>query len=112
MLVATVESSHSKALSIIAPLMAMVIQLAITRSREYLADETGARTIKDPLALASALQKIEKNVHNNPFARMGKTEATAHLFISNPLKASAFLELFSTHPSTENRVKRLKEMKL
>ncbi|MDP3698285.1 MAG: zinc metalloprotease HtpX [Nanoarchaeota archaeon] len=99
-------------LAIIAPIMAMIIQLAITRSREYLADETGAHLSKDPLALASALQKIEKSVHNHPFARMGKTEATAHLFISNPLKASAFLELFSTHPSTENRVKRLKEMKV
>ena len=99
-------------LAIIAPIMAMVIQLAISRSREYQADETGAHLSKDPLALASALEKIEKNVHNHPFARMGKTEATAHLFISNPLKASAFLELFSTHPSTENRVKRLKEMKV
>src|SRR3989344_69349 len=99
-------------LAIIAPIMAMIIQLAITRSREYLADETGAHLSKDPLALAAALQKIEKNVHNHPFARMGKTEATAHLFISNPLRASAFLELFSTHPSTENRVKRLKEMKI
>lgn len=99
-------------LAIIAPLMAMIIQLAISRSREYLADETGAHLSHDPLALASALQKIEKSVHNHPFARMGKTEATAHLFISNPLKASAFLELFSTHPSTENRVKRLKEIKV
>ena len=99
-------------LAIIAPIMAMIIQLAITRSREYLADETGAHLSKDPLALASALEKIEKNVHNYPFARMGKTEATAHLFIANPLKASSFLELFSTHPSTENRVKRLKEMKV
>ncbi len=99
-------------LAVIAPIMAMIIQLAISRSREYLADETGARLSGDPLALASALQKIEKSVHAHPFARMGKTEATAHLFISNPLKASAFLNLFSTHPSTENRVKRLREMKL
>ncbi len=99
-------------LAIIAPIMAMIIQLAISRSREYFADETGARLSGDPLALASALQKIEKSVHNHPFARMGTTEATAHLFISNPLKASSFLELFSTHPSTENRVKRLKELKI
>ena len=99
-------------LAIIAPIMAMIIQLAITRSREYLADETGAHLSKDPLALASALQKIEKNVHAHPFARMGKTEATAHLFIENPLKASAFLNLFSTHPPTEERCKRLKEMKV
>jgi heat shock protein HtpX len=99
-------------LAIIAPIMAMIIQLAISRSREYFADETGARLSGDPAALASALQKIEKSVHNHPFVRMGTTEATAHLFISNPLKASSFLELFSTHPTTENRVKRLKEMKL
>lgn len=99
-------------LAIIAPIMAMIIQLAISRSREYQADHTGATLSGDPEALASALQKIEKSVHNHPFARMGKTEATAHLFISNPLKASSFLELFSTHPSTENRVKRLKEMKV
>ncbi len=98
-------------LAIIAPVMAMIIQLAISRSREYQADETGARLSGDPASLASALQKIEKNVHNHPFARMGKTEATAHLFIANPLKASAFLELFSTHPSTEARCKRLREMK-
>lgn len=99
-------------LAIVAPIIAMIIQLAISRSREYLADETGAHLNKDPLALASALQKIEKSVHAHPFARVGKTEATAHLFIENPLKASAFLELFNTHPSTENRVKRLKEMKI
>ena len=99
-------------LAIIAPIMAMIIQLAITRSREYLADETGAKLSGDPTSLASALQKIEKSVHNHPFARMGKTEATAHLFIANPLKASSFLELFSTHPSTENRVRKLKEMKV
>lgn len=99
-------------LAVIAPIMAMIIQLAISRSREYLADETGAKLSGEPLALASALQKIEKSVHNHPFARMGKTEATAHMFISNPLKASAFLELFSTHPSTEARCKRLREMKV
>ena len=89
----------------------MIIQLAISRSREYLADEIGAKLSGEPLALASALQKIEKNVHNHPFARMGKTEATAHMFISNPLKASAFLNLFSTHPPTEERCKRLRAMK-
>ncbi len=99
-------------LAIIAPLMAMVIQLAISRSREYLADETGAALLKDPHSLASALQKIEKNVKHFPLTRQGSTEATAHLFISNPLKASSFLELFSTHPSTEKRVQRLKAMKV
>ena len=99
-------------LAVIAPVMAMIIQLAITRSREYLADETGAHLVKDPESLASALEKIEKNVQHNPFARMGTTEATAHLFISNPLKAATFFELFSTHPSTQKRCKRLREMKV
>ena len=99
-------------LAIIAPIMAMIIQLAISRSREYLADETGAKLSGEPLALASALQKIEKNVHNHPLARMGKTEANAHMIISNPLKESAFLELFSTHPSTLNRVKSLQNIKV
>ncbi len=99
-------------LAIIAPIMAMIIQLAISRSREYLADETGARIIRDPFSLASALEKIEKNVHHNPFRREGTTEATAHMFISNPLKASNFLELFSTHPSTKSRVDRLRKMQV
>jgi len=99
-------------LAIVAPLMAMVIQFAISRSREFLADETGAKLIKDPFSLASALEKIERNVKHHPFQRMGKTEATAHLFIENPLKGSSFVELFSTHPSTKKRVERLRSMKI
>ena len=99
-------------LAIIAPIMALIIRSAISRSREYLADETGAKLVRDPHSLASALQKIEKNVKHYPFARVGKTEATAHLFISNPLKASSFLELFSTHPSTEKRVQRLRKIRV
>ena len=99
------------ALAIIAPIMAMIIQFAISRSREFLADETGAKLIKDPFSLASALEKIEHNVKHNPFKRMGTTEATAHLFISNPLKSASFLEMFSTHPSTKKRVARLRAMK-
>ncbi|MDO8656104.1 MAG: zinc metalloprotease HtpX [Nanoarchaeota archaeon] len=99
-------------LGIIAPLMAMIIQLAISRSREYLADETGARLVKDPHALASALEKIEKNVAHHPFQAVGSTQATAHLFISNPFKSGAWLSMFSTHPKTELRCKRLREMKI
>ncbi len=99
-------------LGIVAPLMAMVIQLAISRSREYLADETGAKMVRDPQALASALEKIEKSVKHHPFASMGSTKATAHLFISNPLRASHFLNLFSTHPPTSARCKRLREMRI
>lgn len=99
-------------LGIIAPLMAMIIQLAISRSREYLADETGAKLVHDPESLATALEKIEKNVKQNPFARIGTTEATAHLFISNPLRKASFFEMFSTHPSTVKRTERLRKMKV
>ncbi|MAG60243.1 protease HtpX [archaeon] len=99
-------------LAIIAPIMAMIIQFAISRSREYLADETGAKLIGDPYSLATALEKIEANVKHHPFQRMGSTEATAHLFISNPLKKSNFLEMFSTHPTTSRRVNRLRDMRL
>jgi|SRR3989344_3669046 len=99
-------------LAVIAPIMAMIIQFAISRSREYLADETSAQLLKDKEGLASALEKIEASVKHHPFMRMGKTEATAHLFISNPLKASSFLELFSTHPTTEKRVQKLRAMKV
>ncbi len=100
------------ALAIVAPIMAMVIQFAISRSREYLADETGAKIIKDPYSLANALEKIKANVAHHPFKKQGSTEATAHLFIHNPFKGKSFLELFSTHPSTEERVKRLKAMRV
>jgi heat shock protein HtpX len=99
------------ALAIIAPIMAMIIQFAISRSREFLADETGAKLIKDPFSLASALEKIEKGVKQAPFKRMGTTEATAHLFISNPLKSASFMEMFSTHPTTKKRCERLRAMK-
>ncbi len=99
-------------LGIIAPLMAMIIQLAISRSREYLADETGAKLVKDPQALASALEKIEKNVAHYPFQAVGSTQATAHLFIANPFKGGVWLSMFSTHPKTELRCKRLREMKI
>jgi len=96
-------------LGIITPLVAALIQLAISRSREYLADETGAKTVRNGNALADALEKIEKNVDINPM-RFGTT-ATAHLFISNPFRGQTFLTLFMTHPSTKIRVERLRAMK-
>ncbi len=99
-------------LAIIAPIMAMIIQLAISRSREYLADETGAKLVRSGLPLASALEKIQKNVASNPIREMGTTEATAHLFIHSPFKGKSLLNLFSTHPPTEERIRRLKEMRL
>ena len=96
-------------LAIITPIVASIIQLAITRSREYLADETGAKTVKDGNALADALEKIEKNVDVNPM-RFGN-QATSHLFIANPFRNASFLRLFMTHPATQERTKRLREMK-
>lgn len=96
-------------LGILTPLIATLIQLAISRSREYLADEGGAKTIKNGKSLADALEKIEKNVDINPM-RFGTT-ATAHLFISNPFRNQSFLSLFMTHPATKERTKRLREMK-
>ncbi|MBI2658069.1 zinc metalloprotease HtpX [Candidatus Woesearchaeota archaeon] len=97
------------ALAVITPIVASLIQLAISRSREYFADETGAKTVKNGNSLADALEKIEKNVNVNPM-RFGNT-ATAHLFISNPFRGQAMLSLFMTHPSTQERTKRLRGMK-
>ena len=96
-------------LAIVTPIVASIIQLAISRSREYLADETGARFVKNGNHLADALEKIEKSVAAHPM-RMG-TQATAHLFISPPFRHGAFLSLFLTHPRTDERTKRLRSMK-
>jgi len=96
-------------LGIITPLVATLIQLAISRNREYQADESGAELVKNGKPLADALEKIEKNTDINPM-RFGTT-ATAHLFISNPFRNATFLSFFMTHPSTKERVKRLKYMK-
>lgn len=92
---------------IVAPLAAMVIQLAVSRAREYEADEGGA-SLTDPMYLASALGKLEYYNRRIPM-REAKT-ATAHLFIVNPLKGEAFSKLFSTHPPIEDRVRRLEYM--
>ena len=96
-------------LGIITPLIATIIQLAISRSREYFADETGAKTVRDGKALADALEKIEKNTNINPM-RFGTT-ATAHLFIANPFRNASFMSFFMTHPPTAERAKRLRAMK-
>jgi heat shock protein HtpX len=95
-------------LSIIAPLAAMLIQLAISRSREYLADETGARLSHNPESLARALEKLQLGVQQTP---MDAGPATAHMFIVNPLSGGAILKLFSTHPPIEERVARLRAMR-
>jgi heat shock protein HtpX len=95
---------------IVAPLAAMLVQFAISRSREYAADRGGAEICGDPLWLASALAKIHNTALrvDNPVAEANP--ATAHLFIINPLHARAVDGLFSTHPSTENRIQRLQEL--
>tara|TARA_Y100000310_G_scaffold138707_1_gene137731 strand:- start:1640 stop:2476 length:837 start_codon:yes stop_codon:yes gene_type:complete len=97
------------ALSIITPLIAIIIQLAISRSREYLADETGAKLIKNPNALADALQKLHSSSKSTP---LNASPATAHMFIVNPLSGSALLNLLSTHPPMNKRIGRLRAMRV
>ncbi|MGI6294536.1 MAG: M48 family metallopeptidase [Armatimonadota bacterium] len=94
------------ALMILAPISAALVQAAISRKREYLADATGAMLTRYPEGLASALQKLAANTR--PLASANK--ATAHLFITNPLKAGGLTNLFSTHPPIEDRIQRLREM--
>jgi heat shock protein HtpX len=94
--------------AVIAPIAASLLQLAISRRREYLADATGALTTRYPEGLASALEKIEKT---GSVTRVQNT-STAHMFFANPLKGHSVLNLFSTHPPIEARIKALKEMKL
>jgi heat shock protein HtpX len=98
----------SLVLAILAPIAAMLIQMAISRSREYLADETGARLAHNPQSLASALGKLARGVEQQP---MDASPATAHMFIVNPLTGSSLLNLFSTHPPLEDRIARLRAMR-
>jgi heat shock protein HtpX len=90
---------------ILAPIVATMVQLAVSRQREYLADATGALTTRDSEGLADALEKLQK--FGKPMKR--QTTSTAHLFISNPLKPGALARLFSTHPPLEDRIKRLRD---
>lgn len=97
--------------AIIMPVAATLIQLAISRSREYLADESGANCCDDPLALASALEKLHyasRDMHLQP-ASYAQT-ATASLFIVHPFTSSSMTNLFSTHPPMEKRIERLRKM--
>jgi len=95
------------AMTILAPIAATLIQLAISRSREYEADATGARMTQNPFGLAAALEKLEQANEAMP---MPSTPQTAHLFIVNPLSGSSFARLFSTHPPLEDRISRLRSM--
>lgn len=93
---------------IVAPIAAMLVQMAISRSREYGADEGGARIAGDPLYLAGALRKLEIAAQKIP---MDANPATSHMFIVNPLSGGALMKLFSTHPPVEERIARLKAMR-
>ena len=92
---------------IVAPMAAALVQMAISRSREYEADRVGAEIAGDPRALAGALQKIEAYAHQAVNLQAERNPATAHLFIINPLSGRGADNLFSTHPATQNRVKAL-----
>lgn len=91
-------------MSVIAPMAAMIIQMAISRSREYLADETGAKIAGSPAGLAGALQKLGAHSGRLP---MDANPSTAHMFIVNPLTGKSLMNLFSTHPPLEERIARL-----
>ena len=96
---------------IVAPIAAMLIQMAVSRSREYAADQGGAKVSGDPLALASALCKLQIGAQNIPLQVNDATaNSTAHMFIMNPLTGGGLASLFSTHPPTEERIARLEAM--
>lgn len=96
--------------AVTAPIAALLIQLAISRSRESRADEVGARTIRDPEALASALEKLETANERRPLT--SGSPASSSLYIVNPFRGGALASLFSTHPPLEERVRRLRSMRL
>ncbi|MFL6791143.1 MAG: zinc metalloprotease HtpX [Bradyrhizobium sp.] len=95
---------------ILAPLGAMLVQMAISRTREYAADDFGARIVGQPMWLASALAKIDNAAHQIPNAGAELNPATAHMFIINPLSGHGIDNLFATHPSTENRIAALQQL--
>ncbi len=94
---------------IVAPIAAMLIQMAISRSREYQADASGAQFSGNPLGLAGALEKLETASKQIPME--DPKPATAHMFIVNPLSGRSLLNLFSTHPPIEERIARLRAMR-
>lgn len=97
-------------LAILAPIAALLIQMAISRSREYLADEGAARLTRKPWALASALEKLELAARQIPM--LSASQASAHMYIVNPLAGASFASLFSTHPPTQERIARLRAMRV
>ena len=100
----------SIAMMILAPLGAMLVQMAISRTREYAADDLGARICGQPMWLASALSKIANAAHQVPNMEAERNPATAHMFIINPLSGRGVDNLFTTHPATENRIAALQQL--
>jgi len=98
------------AMVILAPVAAMLVQMAISRTREYAADDMGARISGQPAWLASALAKIDNAAHQIENVPAEHNPATAHLFIINPLSGGRMDNLFATHPSTENRIAALEQL--
>ena len=98
-------------IAIVMPLVAVIIRMAISRSREFQADRTGALTSGKALALASALDKLHQTTQKKPMEpSQERLESVSHLFIVNPLKGNGMTRLFSTHPPVEERIRRLEEM--
>src|SRR5215510_14068533 len=95
---------------VLAPLAAMLVQMAISRTREYAADNMGGRIVGNPSALASALAKLDAAAHQIENIPAEQNPATAHLFIVNPLSSARMDNLFATHPSTENRIAALQQL--
>src|SRR4030095_12686559 len=98
------------AMVILAPIAAMLVQMAISRTREYAADRMGAEIVGEPRYLASALARLDEAAHAIPNEQAERNPATAHMFIVNPLSGQRMDNLFSTHPATENRVAALMEL--